>query len=436
VQAAIADLKTHPGVMYAEPNYYAYASDVIPNDPGWVYQYNMVAIHAPAGWDWTTGSGWVNIAILDTGVDLYHPDLMYKNLPGWDFVNNDSIPQDDNGHGTHVAGIAAASSNNGIGVAGVNWGANILPVKVLNSSGGGTYANVAAGITWATDHGAQVINLSLGGSFPSLVLENAVNYAYDRGVILVAATGNAGVGSVLYPAAYPPVIAVAATDSTNTRASFSNYGPQVDVAAPGASIYSAFPGGGYGYRSGTSMAAPHVSGLAAILRGIPGNGPARTRMLIESTSLDLGAPGWDVYYGYGLIQMDAAIQQAWPMATPTATQTAAPTFTRTSIPTTFTPLGPYFPSIPTYTNPLTITPFRTASPTPSSTPSETAPPVEGQIIIIETATSTLSPVPEQQEPIAVAWWGICLGSGLIGAGGWLLWIAIRRKSRRRRRWGR
>lgn len=323
VDAAIAELRGQEGVIYAEPNYYVEATDIIPNDPDWNNQYNMTAIRAPAGWQLNTGAIWVTIAILDTGVDLLHPDLFVRILPGYDFVNNDNNPQDDNGHGTHVSAIAAASTNNGEGVAGVNWGANILPVKVLNAAGNGTYANVAAGIVWATDHGAQVINLSLGGPTPSFVLNDAVNYAYQRGVILVASTGNAGIPAVLYPAAYDPVIAVGATDSTNSWAGFSNYGPEVDVVAPGVNIYSAFPGGGYGYRSGTSMAAPHVSGFAALLWGIPGNGPARIRTLIESSALDLGPPGWDEYFGYGLIQMDTAIQQALPIATPTVT--ASPT---------------------------------------------------------------------------------------------------------------
>lgn len=324
VEVTIDELIQQTGVIYAEPNYYMEATDIIPNDPGWGNQYNLAAIHAPAGWTLNTGEVWVTIAILDTGIELSHPDLFVRILPGYDFVNNDNDPQDDNGHGTHVAAIAAASSNNGVGISGVNWGANLLPVKVLNASGNGTYANTAAGIVWATDHGTQVINLSLGGPSPSFVLNDAINYAYNHGVILVASTGNAGAHAVLYPAAYDPVIAVGATDSTNAWAGFSNYGPDIDVVAPGVSIYSAFPDGGYGYRSGTSMAAPHVSGLAAILWGIPGNGPARVRTIIENTTLDLGPIGWDEQFGNGLIQMDKAIQLALPIATFTPTGTVLP----------------------------------------------------------------------------------------------------------------
>jgi len=359
-EAVATELNASPGVIYAEPNYPAYALDVIPNDPGWSNQYNMVAIDAPQGWSLTTGASSVTIAIVDTGVDLSHPDLVNKILPGYDFVNNDVVAQDDNGHGTHVSAIAAAETNNGIGVAGVDWGANILPVKVLDASGNGTYANVAAGITWATDQGAQVINLSLGGTSKSSTLEDAVNYADAHGVILVAAAGNSG-GSVLYPAAYPPVMAVAATDSSNTRASFSSYGSTVDVAAPGVNIYSALVGGNYGFLSGTSMAAPHVTGLAAILLGIPGIDPAHVRSLIESTSLDLGTPGRDVYYGYGLIQMDAAIKAALPTTTFTISGNAGVggailSYTDGSLKTATTDDNGYYSFVISYSWSGTVTP--------------------------------------------------------------------------------
>jgi thermitase len=421
-----AELNALPGVVYAEPNYPVSAFDLIPDDPGWPNQYNMRAIHAPQGWTWTTGATWVTIAILDTGVELSHPDLFVKILPGYDFVNRDDIAQDDNGHGTHVAAIAAASTNNGVGMAGVDPGANIMPVKVLDAFGNGTNANVAAGITWATDQGAQVINLSLGGSFPSSVLEDAVNYAYERGVIMVAAAGNSGVGSVLYPAAYPAVIAVAATDNSNNRANFSNFGAEVDVAAPGANIYSAYPGGGYGYRSGTSMAAPHVAGLAAILRGIPGNGPLRVVTIIESTCLDLGAPGWDAYYGFGLIQMDAAIQLGWPTPTPTYT----PTVTATSISpplvdptsTSIIILYPYTPAFTTtrtliYT--VTFTPTTSAVVSPEMSMLSTAEPTLARIAPIPSATPG-----SQIKPMSPAPFLPCLGIGLIAVGTGFFWLTL------------
>lgn len=425
VEAAISDLSQQTGVVYVEPNYYVSSTEVIPNDPGWGNQYNMNAIRAPAGWARNTGAVWVTIAILDTGVDLAHPDLFVRILPGYDFVNNDNDPQDDHGHGTHVAAIAAASTNNGEGVAGVNWGANILPVKVLNSSATGTYANVAAGIVWAVDHGAQVINLSLGGPAPSFVLNDAVNYAYQRGVILVASTGNAGAPSVLYPAAYDPVIAVGATDSGNNLAGFSNYGAEVDVVAPGANIYSAFPGGGYGYRSGTSMAAPHVSGLAALLWGIPGNGPARIRALIEANALDLGAPGWDVFFGSGLIQMDAAILPALPTVTPEATKTAENT--QGGFPSPgfdFFPHSISFTPTPTMTETQTSALLQTTSQTPARIASDTPQPA------LENMATATSPA-QVQAPEGVGgnnWMG-CAGTGLVAVGIFLFWLGTRDRKR-------
>ena len=291
VAEAIARLSACPDTRLAEPNYLVHIADTIPSDPDWSLQYGLDNIHAPGGWDLSTGSPAVTIAVIDTGVDLGHPDLSAKIVGGYDFVNGDNSAQDDNGHGTHVAGIAAAITNNGTGVAGVSWGAHIMPIKVLNSAGNGTFADVAAGIAWAADHGAQVINLSLGGSSSSSVLQSAVDYAYGKGVVIVAAAGNSGINFVLYPARYPNVIAVAATNSTNAHAGFSNFGPEVDLAAPGVFILSTLPGS-YGYLSGTSMSAPFVSGLAAILRGIPGIGsPAAIAYDMESTALDLGLVG-------------------------------------------------------------------------------------------------------------------------------------------------
>ena len=479
VEETVLNLRHQPGILLAEPNYYVYADDTIPSDPGFGSQYGLINIRAPQGWDLSTGATWVTIAVLDSGVDLSHPDLAYKTLPGYDFVNNDDIPQDDYGHGTHVAGIAAAASNNGAGITGVSWGANIMPLKVLNSSGGGTYANVAAGIVWATDHGAQVINMSLGGSYPSSVLEDAVNYAYTRGMVQVAAAGNSGSGTVLYPARYAPVIAVAATDNFNSHAGFSNYGPEVDLAAPGVSIYSLYPGGGYGYRSGTSMAAPFVSGLAAILIGLPGNYDAGyVEGQMESAALDLGAAGWDVYYGAGLIQMDAALQLAipptpTPTATPisTATYTTTSTFTLTPSPTPTNTATSTPSATPTFTSTSTYTPSATATFTPTSTSTKTSAPTPGRNgnpffplsgFFINTATGTNTPTasptntttflplptqptvsaipdaqptstPQEEQPQTQGWfsWQFCAGLSSLLTGLSLFWIVRRGRKRNR-----
>jgi thermitase len=347
---AINLFNSQDGVLFAEPNYIATTLDTIPNDPGWPLQPNLEAIRAPAAWDIHTGTESITIAVLDTGVDLNHPDLISKLMVGYDFVNDDAVPFDDNGHGTHVAAIAASATNNGIGTAGVSWGARILPVKVLDQAGNGTYARVAQGIIWATDWGAQVINLSLGGPNPSQVLQQAVDYAHQRGVVLVAATGNSGIQGVLYPARYDPVIAVAAVDSANNRAGFSNFGPEVDLAAPGVAVYAAYPGGGYGYRSGTSMSAPHVAGAAALLASLPGSHAALVRWQLEATALDLGTAGRDSYFGSGLIQLDAAIGKGVP---------GLPTFTPTSTIRTRTP-------VPAQTKSTSL--FPATTPFPSTNP--------------------------------------------------------------------
>lgn len=401
-----------PDVRYAEPNYLVQIADVFPSDPDWGNQYGLINIRAPQGWAFTTGSSSIIIAVIDTGIDLNHPDLAGKIVQGVDLFNNDAIPQDDNGHGTHVAGIAAAISNNSIGVAGVSWGARLMPIKVLNAGGNGTYADVANGIIWATDHGAQVINLSLGGSNPSQTLQNAVDYAIARGVILVAAAGNTGANQVLYPAHYADVIAVAATDNSNTRAGFSNYGPEIDLSAPGVSIYSTSIGG-YGYRNGTSMATPYVSGLAAILRGIPGNAtPSSIAQQMQSTALDLGSSGWDDFYGYGLIQMDAAIRLVW----------VEPTNTSISM----NPPGGFVPP-PTFPSTLTVTSLPTQTETVVATaivPSlEISPRVEN-----ETSTTTPEVIAlDISERSGQTWLMPICGVSFILVGLMLLWLVRREK---------
>jgi len=354
VPEVVTQLNQSPAVEFAEPNYLVQIADTIPNDPGWSRQYGPVNIQAPQAWDITTGSSSVVVAVIDSGVDLGHPDLAAKiwNNPGetgggketngldddddgyvddwrgWDFVNGDNNPQDDNGHGTHVAGIAAAASNNGVGVAGVAWGARVMPLKVLDNTGSGSESDLAAAMVWAADHGARIINLSLGAPSPSSVMEDAVNYAYLNGVTVVAAAGNAGSLGVLYPAAYDNALAVASTNASNNRSSFSNYGPEIDLAAPGSSIFSTVPTGtcsycdpsGYDYLSGTSMATPHVAGVAALLAGQPGfDSPDKIRIAMQSTALDLGDPGWDQFYGFGLVQARNALLFDPSTITPTPT---------------------------------------------------------------------------------------------------------------------
>lgn len=232
----------------------------IPNDLLFSqYQWNLPVIETNRGWDLSKGSEDVIIAVIDTGVDLQHSDLDGQLVEGYNIVEKDKQPLDDVGHGTHVAGIIGALVNNGEGVAGVSWYNKIMPVKALDGSGSGTTYAVAEGIIWATDHGAKVINMSLGNYADSQFLHDAVKYAYDRDVVLVAASGNDNTERPGYPAAYPEVLAVAATDSNQKRAEYSNYGDYIDVAAPGTNIASTFPGNQYAALSGTSMASPHAA---------------------------------------------------------------------------------------------------------------------------------------------------------------------------------
>ena len=315
--AWIQRLKADPRVRYAGPDHIVRALG-IPNDPHWSQQWNMPQIKAPQAWDATTGSSDVIIAIIDTGVDLDHPEFSGKIVQGYDFVNDDNVPDDDNGHGTHVAGIAAARGNNGQGVAGVAWNVKIMPLKVLDASGNGYESDLAQAVSYAADHGARVINMSLGTLDPLPLVENAVRYAYHtKGCLLVAAAGNDGKNQVMYPAAYPEVMAVVATNKWGWRTTYSHYGPQVEVAAPGgdtsdwpqSGVLSTYYGGNYAYAYGTSMATPHVAGQAALIWSIRESAPnVEIRRIITSTAVDKGDPGKDDYYGYGLINVCASLQ--------------------------------------------------------------------------------------------------------------------------------
>jgi len=353
VDTAVARLRARADVEYAEPDYIAHAF-MVPNDSLYNYQWHFDnggpgGIGMEEAWDVSDGSG-VIVAVIDTGVayENYNPtgSERYYRAPdfadsqfvsGWDFVNNDSHANDDNGHGTHVAGTVAQSTNNSEGVAGVAFGARIMPVKVLDGSGSGSHSAIANGIRWATDSGAHVINLSLGGSSGSQTLKNALKYAHDKGVVIVAAAGNDGRNLLSYPAAYDDyVIAVGATRYDEQLASYSNYGQGLDLVAPGGQMCASSSwrfclandqnGDGYGdgilqqtfsgatdnfgyyFYQGTSMAAPHVAGVAAL---VIANGNATgvhdVRTALELTAGDLGSLGWDSTYGHGLVNASAAL---------------------------------------------------------------------------------------------------------------------------------
>lgn len=312
--------KWHP--QYTEPHYMYLTNDafsentgagvITPNDLLFsTYQWNLPAIETELGWNLSKGSKEVIVAVVDTGVQANHPDLKGQLLSGYNAIASGSAPDDDVGHGTHVAGIIGALTNNEEGVAGISWYNKILPVKALDNSGAGTTYSVAEGIIWAADHGARVINLSLGNYADSQFLHDAIKYAYDRDVVIVSASGNDNTERPGYPAAYDEVIAVAATNSTGNRASFSNYGDYIDVAAPGESIASTYPDNQYAALSGTSMASPHVAALAGLVRSLnPLLTNKEVRELLISSAVDLGEQGHDKYYGWGQVDIYRTLQAA------------------------------------------------------------------------------------------------------------------------------
>ncbi len=266
--ALISRLAHSRAVKYVERDHVAMritASNVVqetPTDPLWGLQWGAALTQAPTAWAVTKGSASVVVAVLDTGVDLSQPDLQGAFVPGYDFVNNDADPSDDHGHGTGIAGIVAARAGNGLGGSGFCPRCSIMPVKVVGADGTATGANVALGITWATDHGANVINISLGGTFGPTVAD-AINYAISKGALVVAAAGNNGNSNAFYPAADAGVLSVAATQPNDQLYSWSNYGAWVSVAAPGCDLTTA-RGGQYAEFCGTSASTPVVSGLAAL----------------------------------------------------------------------------------------------------------------------------------------------------------------------------
>lgn len=337
--------KRNPNVEYAEPNFIAYAFWA-PNDSLYPYQWHFDnaeygGINMESAWDIETGHPSVIVAVIDSGVayEDYQPSRKEKYYlapdlaetffePGYDFVNDDAHPNDDDGHGTHVTGTIAQSTNNTIGVSGIAFNSSIMPIKVLDKRGSGTYADIADGIYFAANNGAQIINMSLGGANGSITLENAVAYVYENGVTIVCASGNDGSATtVSYPAAYDAYcIAVGATRYDEAIAYYSNGGASLDLTAPGGDVTVDQNNDGYGdgvlqqtfdrktnnwgywFYQGTSMAAPHVSGVAALLIA---NGVATTpdevKEALQSTAEDKGSIGWDPEYGWGIVDAYAAL---------------------------------------------------------------------------------------------------------------------------------
>lgn len=413
-----------PNVLYVEPNYYVYALEdppssgkkaarFTPNDPYYGLQWNLPLIQIPQAWEQTQGEG-ITVAVVDSGVayedfDTYRraPDLAATSfLQGYDFVNSDAHANDDQGHGTHVAGTIAQSTNNGVGVAGIACRATIMPVKVLDNKGNGTYERLIQGIVYAADHGAKVINMSLGGTGPSQSLKDAVDYAVGKGVVIVAATGNDNRSSIYYPAACDNVISVGAVRYDLGRSSYSNYGTGLDLMAPGGDTGVDQNGDGYAdgilqetmdsgslttfslqFYQGTSMATPHVSAVAALLLALhPQITPAQVQQALQATAKDLGTTGYDQEYGYGLVQAASAISYLGPApvtpqptSTPTPTVTPMPTWTPSSTPTR-TPTPTWGPT-PTPTSGTPPPPTATPTPTGTARPTPTVISNQGEMLV-------------------------------------------------------
>jgi thermitase len=322
-------LQNHPEVEYAEPDFTAEAIGTA-NDPLFTQgsQWHLSKIQAPSAWDISTGSTSVVVAVVDSGVRASHPDLAGKVLAGYDFIANDSDPTDENGHGTAVAGVVAPASNNSIGVTGVAWLNPILPVRVLDAAGSGSYSAICNGITYAADRGARVINLSLGGTSSSRALQDAVNYAWNKKCVLIAAAGNNGNNIAVYPGACSNVVAVSATDSADVRPTWSNYGSYVDVAAPGVNVTTLYGADQYAGWNGTSFSSPVTAGVVALMASAnPLLNNAQLVDLLLKNSDDIGAAGYDVYYGNGRVNAFRAVVAARNYVTP---DTTAPVTTITS----------------------------------------------------------------------------------------------------------
>jgi subtilisin family serine protease len=339
---AISTLTSLPEVVDAEPNYFAW-TQFIPDDTDWAQQWGPATIHCPEAWDVLTGDPSVTVAIVDTGVDRSHPDLAAQLLAGYNFVDihgpapagwqyqgritpADNNPQDEVGHGTHVAGTIGAIGNNATGVAGVVWQCRLLPVRVMarmvrisdgRVSGSGTAANIATGVRWAADQNAWIINMSLGGYGNSRVQRTAIAYAQARGTMVVAAMGNDNTTKASYPAAYPGVVAVGAIDSNDHRANFSNTGPHISVCAPGVAIHSTYLPGTYANLSGTSMATPHVAGVAALAWSAnTANNAVAVAGILAATARPLvdnpGDPVPNTAYGSGCVDAFGAVRAIVP----------------------------------------------------------------------------------------------------------------------------
>jgi len=324
-KAVAARLAHHPAFKFAEIDQEVEPA-LIPNDPYYGSAWHLPKIGASSAWDSSQGAG-VTIAILDSGVDSTHPDLATELVPGWNFYDNNANTSDVYGHGTKVAGAAAAAGNNALGVASVAAQSKIMPIRITDLSGMGYWSMIGQGLVYAADHGARVANVSFLGLSDSSTIRNAAQYMKDKGGLVIVSGGNTGVQQNY--AATTTMIPVAATDGNDVRASWSSYGNYIALAAPGAGIWSTTKGGGYGAVSGTSFSSPVTAGVVALMMAAKSSLPnTQIESLLYSTAIDLGAAGRDPYYGYGRVNAAAAVQAA--ASAVVAGDTQAPTVSITS----------------------------------------------------------------------------------------------------------
>jgi serine protease len=306
---------------FIEPDY-IYRTYAVPNDPDYGKQWNLRTINVEPAWDQTKGKG-ITVAVIDTGISQV-PDLLDTDfVSGYDFVNDRTDVRDDNGHGTHVAGTIAQATNNKFGVAGIAYEASLMPLKVLSAEGGGTVADIAEAIRFAADQKADVINMSLGGGGESQLMKEAIDYAHSKGVVIVAAAGNAGRNAAEYPGRYPHVIAVAALDSAGSKTPYSNYGAGIDISAPGGLINGEDKTGGilqntlnpqtgesvFEAFQGTSMAAPHVAGVAALVKAAGVTNPDEIEEVLKQSALPVQDDNMN-HFGAGKLDAAAAVKLA------------------------------------------------------------------------------------------------------------------------------
>ncbi|HEU5479184.1 MAG TPA: S8 family serine peptidase [Candidatus Tumulicola sp.] len=306
-EKAIAQaLSKNPNIKFAEPDALV-ASSFVPNDAYYTSEWHLQTIGAPSAWNFATGNG-VTVAILDSGIDPTHPDLATQLVPGWDFYDNSSNTADVYGHGTMVAGVVAAIGNNGIGVSGVAFNARLMPIRVTDTNGYASISALASGLSYAADHGARVANMSFAVQSYSTII-SAAQYFMSKGGVVVNSAGNYGTLDSTAPSG--ALVSVSATGSTDAIASWSSYGPYVDVSAPGVSIWTTTMGGSYGAVSGTSFSSPITAGVVALMMSAnPNLAPTQIVSMLESTAVDLGTAGYDYYYGYGRVNAASAVLAA------------------------------------------------------------------------------------------------------------------------------